>query len=377
MAGIYLHIPWCRKVCVYCDFHFSVSVRNRKQMVECLIKELFLQKNFTGTETIETIYFGGGTPSVLFPEELDKLIENIYKHFNVSESAEITLEANPDDLSFSYLCEIKGIGINRLSIGIESFFDEDLKWMNRRHNSQQSVKCLENSIKAGFDNINIDLIYGLPGLTTDRWEKNLDIAFKYEIQHLSSYFLTLEPKTVYFHRVNKGLMKKPDEIAGIKHYEILLRKVQEAGFIQYEISNFSLDGFISRHNTSYWLQKPYLGIGPSANSFNGSSRQWNVRNNTSYIESLENNIIPCTVETLSIEDRYNEYVLTSLRTVWGADLSFIKEKFGEECYGYFIAGADPFFSDGKLECDSNIVRVTRRGMLFADGIISELFMVKL
>ena len=374
MAGIYVHIPWCRKVCIYCDFHFTVSTRNKLELLDCMLKELILQNKFLGNEIIDTIYFGGGTPSVLNPEELSKILGNIYSVYNVSKNVEITLEANPDDLSMIYLRDIRALGINRLSIGIQSFFDDDLEWMNRRHNKNQSIKCIEDSKKSGFNNINIDLIYGLPGLSPiKKWYKNLNIAFENEIQHLSAYHLTVEPRTVYAHRIKKGVMEEPDENEGIKHFTMLMDRADKEGFIHYEISNFCLPGFISQHNTSYWLQKPYLGIGPSANSFNGNVRQWNLRNNTLYIKNINENIIPCNFEKLGIKEKYNEYILTSLRTMWGIDVNFIDKNFGREFSDLFIKEAKKFIRDGKLEKAGKNLKLTTNGKLFADGIISQLF----
>lgn len=373
MAGIYVHIPWCRKVCVYCDFHFSVSLRNKFELLDCIVRELKMQKHFLGKEIVDTIYFGGGTPSILNYDELNKVIGIIYSLYNVSNNAEITLEANPDDLPITYLRDIKTLGINRLSIGIQSFFNDDLEWMNRRHDGNQAVNCIKDSKKAGFKNVNIDLIYGLPGLTETKWQENLQIAFKNDIQHLSAYHLTLESKTVYAHKIKKGIMDEPDENTGIKHFQILMDRADREGFLHYEISNFCLPGFISQHNTSYWFHKPYLGIGPSANSFNGNSRQWNVSNNTLYIKSIKEHTIPCNFENLGLKEKYNEYILTSLRTMWGADLRLIENKFGRNFSNLFIKEATTFINSGKLKRDGKHFKLTANGKLFADGIISQLF----
>ncbi len=375
MAGIYIHIPWCRNVCIYCDFHFSVSMRNRLELTDCMVKELKLQESFLDREIIDTIYFGGGTPSVLNDQELSKILSVIFSLFVVSNDVEITLEANPDDLSISYLRDLRKLGVNRLSLGIQSFFDDDLQWMNRRHDKNQAVRCIKDSKKAGFNNINIDLIYGLPTLNSLKWKENLNIAFKNKIQHLSAYHLTLEAKTVYAHKIKMGRMKEPDENKGIEHFEMLMEISHKQGFIQYEISNFCLPGFISRHNTSYWQQKRYLGIGPSANSFNGYSRQWNIRNNTQYIKLIKENTIPCNFENLGVNEKYNEYILTSLRTMWGADVSLIERKFGLEFYDFFIKEAKKLIFSGKLKREGSYFKLTTSGKLFADGIISQLFMV--
>lgn len=370
-----MHIPWCRKVCIYCDFHFSVSMKNREQLTGCMIRELDLQRDYLGNESIETIYFGGGTPSVLKPGELLQLIQCINSLYKVSDDPEITLEANPDDLAPEYLHDLLQIGINRLSIGVQSFFDDDLKWMNRRHNGKQAVLSIENSIKAGFENINIDLIYGLPGQTNRKWAENLAIGFDNQIKHLSAYNLTLEPKTVYAYRIRKGLMREPDEKAGIRHFRQVMNMAGKYGFIHYEISNFCLPGFMSRHNTSYWLQKPYLGIGPSANSYNGTSRQWNLRNNSLYIKSLTEGTIPCNFEVLRPYEKYNEYVMTGLRTMWGVDPKLIQKLFGLQYNLLFMNEAEKLFAEGKLEKHGRQIRLTGSGKLFADDIISKLFAI--
>lgn len=343
--------------------------------MECLIKEIELQKRYLGKEKISSVYFGGGTPSVVEAAGLSKILDKLLSVFNFSSSTEITLEANPDDLSFVYLKDLKNIGVNRLSIGIQSFVDDHLVWMNRRHNSKQSLLSIENSINAGFDNINIDLIYGLPGMQNSEWDENLRIAFSNKINHLSAYHLTLENKTVYSYRVSKGIMEKPDDYHGIEQYEMLMEFAESKGFIQYEISNFCLPGSYSVHNTSYWQQKPYLGIGPSANSYNGSSRQWNHRNNSLYIKKINERIIPCEIEKLSLNQKYNEYILTSLRTMWGVSEDLINARFGKKYLEYFIRESEKLIKNGRLEKVNDIVRLSGKGKFFADGIISELFWV--
>lgn len=373
MAGIYFHIPWCRKVCIYCDFHFSVSMRNKDELIKCMLREMEIQKDYTGNETVETIYFGGGTPSVLNAGEINTMIGQANLIFRTSDNAEITLEANPDDMSLPYLTELLNAGINRLSIGVQSFFDDDLKWMNRRHDAALSVQSIENGFSAGFENISIDLIYGLPGMDADKWLKNLEIAFDSGIQHLSAYHLTLENKTVYANRVKKGLLKEPDEVRGLKQYELLMDFAAEKDFIHYEISNFCRPGYISGHNTSYWLQETYLGIGPSANSYNGCSRQWNIRNNSKYIKEINRGIIPCTSEILTPTDRFNEYVLTSLRTHWGADIKEIEREFGPVCLDHFLIESRKPLHEGKMEARGGKYTISRKGKFFADGIISDLF----
>ncbi len=373
MAGIYFHIPWCRTVCIYCDFHFSVSTRNRPELIECMIREIELQKNYLDNAPIESVYFGGGTPSILTVKELDKILGKTRSVFNIPDSAEISLEANPDDLSLSYLRDLKKLGINRLSIGIQSFNNDDLRWMNRSHDRKQAILSIENSKKTGFENVSIDLIYGLPGLKNDKWKENLKITFDKQLQHLSAYHLTIENKTVYFHKFRKGLMEGPDERAGLDQFEILMDMAYNEGFMHYEISNFCMPGYYSIHNTSYWMQKHYLGIGPSANSFNGNSRQWNLNNNSQYIKNIIHGIIPYDYEKLGTKEKYNEYILTSLRTMWGINVKVVEQNFGNEFSDYLLKEAAIFFENGKLEKDGKIIKLGRTGKFFADGIISRLF----
>jgi oxygen-independent coproporphyrinogen III oxidase len=375
MAGIYFHIPWCRKVCIYCDFHFSVSMRNKSALLDCMIREMELQKDYLDDESIESVYFGGGTPSVLSPGDINRIIDHIPRFFNISNRPEVTLEANPDDMSLTYLAELKSSGINRLSIGIQSFFDDDLEWMNRRHDRNGSLNSIEFSKKAGFGNISIDLIYGLPEMSMEKWMDNLNAAFKSKVQHISAYHLTLEDKTVYSWKVKKGLLREPDETAGMEQFKMLMDLAGKEGFIHYEISNFCLPGFQSRHNSSYWQQKPYLGIGPSANSFNRTSRQWNIRNNNKYIEEISNGRVPCTNEQLGPNELYNEYILTSLRTMWGVDINRIREDFGPDLYDTFIDRSRKFLEDGRLEQNGNRITISDKAKFFADGIISDFFAV--
>jgi oxygen-independent coproporphyrinogen III oxidase len=351
-------------------------MQNKSELIKCMKKEMELQKEYLNGEEIESVYFGGGTPSVLNPDELNGLLNSIKENFRVTENPEITLEANPDDMSLPYLEELNHSGINRLSIGIQSFFDDDLNWMNRRHDSSLSLSSIGNSKKAGFGNISIDLIYGLPGMSRERWQKNLEIGFASKVQHISAYHLTLENKTVYAYKVKKGILKEPDEKNGSEQFEMLMDTALKEGFIHYEISNFCLPGFMSRHNTSYWLRKPYLGIGPSANSYNGHSRQWNIRNNSAYIKSVNQGIIPCESEQLSMNDRYNEYVLTSLRTAWGADIELIRKNFGQSYQDHFIKVSHHLLDEGKIERRSNSFVISRSGKFFADGIISDFFIAE-
>lgn len=373
MAGIYFHIPWCRKVCIYCDFHFSLAISNKQELLECILSEIKLQKDYLGREVIESVYFGGGTPSVLTAAELGRILDTTASYFNIAKSAEITIEANPEDLNIQYLKDLKNLGINRLSIGVQSFSDADLRWMNRRHDGKQAFRCITDSKKAGFDNINIDLIYGLPGMNKESWHENLKVTFKNNVQHLSAYNLTLEEKTVYSYRIRKGEMKKPDEATGLEHFNLLMEIAGKEGFLHYEISNFCLPGFFSLHNTSYWKGKSYLGIGPSANSYNGNSRQWNIRNNTLYIKSIKDGIVPYDHEELGRKEKYNEYILTSLRTMWGIDTGIIEQRFGPEFLDYFRKEVKDFISRGELTVNGSGIVLSNKGKCFADRIISGLF----
>ena len=319
MAGIYIHIPFCKQACHYCNFHFTTSVRHKNELVAALLKEIELQQEYFGQETVETIYFGGGTPSLLQIEDLILEIDKIRSIYTVAENAEITLETNPDDITEEKLIRWKEVGINRLSIGIQSFFEEDLQWMNRAHNVQQAIDNLQLA-KNYFDNITIDLIYGTPLLTNEKWKQNVDTAIAFSVPHLSCYALTVEPKTPLQKMINSGKAEDVDPYKQSEQFLLLMQWLEEAGYEHYEISNFAKPGFCSRHNSSYWQGRKYLGIGPSAHSFDGSSRQWNVSNNTSYIESISKGIIPFEKEILTPVQKMNEYIMTSLRTSEGLNL---------------------------------------------------------
>ena len=323
--GIYLHIPFCKKACHYCDFHFSTSRDLMDEMVNAISKEIILRKDYLSGEKVETIYFGGGTPSLLNKNQLELLLNTIRENFTVDENAEITLEANPDDLSAENLRMFKSAGVNRLSIGIQSFRDGDLTLMNRAHNSSQALQCVSEAKAAGFNNITIDLIYGLPGLSEDDWRKNMQTAFELDVDHLSCYSLTVEPKTALATMIKQHKVKDVDDGAASLHFKMLMKEAALHGYEHYEISNFARNGKYSRHNTSYWQRKKYLGAGPSAHSYDGDSRQWNVYNNNVYIRSIADNKVPFEREELSVKDKFNEYILTTLRTKWGIDINFVKK----------------------------------------------------
>ena len=376
MAGIYIHIPFCKQACYYCDFHFSTNLAKKDAMILALERELLLRKKEFNNEQIETIYFGGGTPSVLQTNEIEHLVEAVSRNYKVIKTPEITLEANPDDLSVSKINELSDSSINRLSIGVQSFFDQDLKLMNRAHNANEAARCLSEA-KKHFDNISIDLIYGIPGLTNARWEENIEKALSYNLPHISSYALTVEPKTVLKAFIDKGVIPDVDDGIAQEQYYLLLNKLETEGFVNYEISNFGKEGYFSMNNTSYWQGKKYLGIGPSAHSYDGNKRGWNIRNNSKYIKSINQEILPLEEETLTITDRYNEYVMTGLRTIWGISLMKIQTEFGNSYYEYLLEQSDKYIKEGLLYTDRDILCVTKKGKFLCDGIASDLFMIKL
>ena len=375
MSSIYIHIPFCKQACHYCDFHFSTSLKKKDELVNALKTELSLRK-VELTNTVECIYFGGGTPSLLSAEELNSLIETVYTNYNVSETPEITLEANPDDLTKDKIKELGKSKINRLSIGIQSFFEDDLKLMNRAHNAKEALQCIEFS-KTEFDNISIDLIYGVPGMTTQKWKENLNIALQLDMPHISSYALTVEPNTALKRFIEKGVVPPVDDDLAKQHFDILVETLQQAGYSNYEFSNFGKQGYHSKNNTAYWTGKSYLGIGPSAHSYNGKQRSWNINNNPKYIKNIQQGIIPNEVETLSVTDRYNEYVMTGLRTIWGISLSKIEKEFGLNFKTYVLQQAKNFIEDHLLFLDGDTIVVTKKGKFLSDGIASELFMLNL
>ncbi|WP_031442286.1 MULTISPECIES: radical SAM family heme chaperone HemW [Arenibacter] len=376
MSGIYIHIPFCKQACHYCDFHFSTNMGKKEAMVLALIKELELRKDEFKEEEVQTIYFGGGTPSVLNTAEINQIIGSVYSNYTVVSAPEITLEANPDDLSEEKIEELAKSPINRLSIGIQSFFEEDLKMMNRAHNSMEAEDCIVLA-KNYFDNISIDLIYGIPGMTNERWVANIEKALAFGVPHISSYALTVEPKTALKSFIEKGLIPPVDDELAEVHFHILVRKLEAAGFINYEISNFGKPGYFSRNNTAYWQGKKYLGIGPSAHSYDGIRRGWNVNNNTKYLKAISQNELPMEAEVLSKTDRYNEYIMTGLRTIWGVSLERIKEEFGGEFHSYLLRQASKKIEDGLLYMEKEHLFVSPKGKFLSDGIAADLFLVNL
>ena len=343
-------------------------------MVLTIAKELQMRKTEFKEETIETIYFGGGTPSRLQISDLKFLIDAIYNNYTVAQNPEITLEANPDDLSEDYLIALSEIGINRLSIGIQSFFEDDLVMMNRAHNSAEAQKCLELATKY-FDNISLDLIYGIPGMSNEKWKQNIETALSFGIPHISSYALTVEPKTALNKLIQTGKIDKPKDEVAEAHFQILVEMLKANGFIHYELSNFGKENYFSKNNSAYWLGKKYIGIGPSAHSYDGVSRSWNVANNTIYLKSIQEDKLPNEVEILSISDRYNEYIMTGLRTIWGVSLDRIALEFGKDYLDYLQKQAQKFINDDLLSIENNILKTTPKGKFLTDGMASDLFML--
>ena len=375
MAGIYIHIPYCKQKCTYCNFHFSTNTKSINEMIDAMIIEISQRKDYLKEKNVDTIYFGGGTPSIIEAKYIDLILSKIYSIYDVKKNAEITLELNPDDITNQKIKEYKASGINRLSIGIQSFNDTDLKFMNRGHNAKQALESIRLAQENGIENITIDLIYGVPGLTNKLWENNLSIINELDINHFSAYALTVEPKTKldYLIKTKKISPLKDKEIEG--HFKILQDKVETMGYTQYEISNFCKDNHFSEHNSSYWKGKWYLGIGPSAHSFNGEYRQWNIKSNSKYISNIKNKLKYYEIESLSKKEKYNEYVLTSLRTIWGVDLKYLKENFDSKTNKHFEKLIQKWELNQNVMTKNNCKVLTKDGMLFADAISSDLFII--
>ena len=385
MSGIYIHIPFCKQACYYCDFHFSTSLKKKDELINALVKELELRKEEFRNQIVETIYFGGGTPSLLSMAELQMLIDTVYKNYEIVQHPEITLEANPDDLTENLIVQLSKSPINRLSIGIQSFFEDDLKSMNRAHSSEEAKSCLLVATRY-FDNITIDLIYGIPNMSLEKWNDNLQTAFNFGVNHISSYALTVEPKTALDVFIKKGTYPPIDEALALHHFNYLVEETKKKGFVHYEISNFGKADYFSKHNTSYWQGKSYIGIGPSSHSYNTSQRSWNVSNNMKYIKALNNNEFPNTVELLTLHDKYNEYIMTGLRTIWGVSLEKIEHEFGVNYKKHLLNSAEKFinqdlliiktcYSEQSEESQNQIIITTAKGKFLVDGLASELFMI--
>lgn len=375
MAGIYIHIPFCKQSCHYCNFHFSTSTKNKDEVLDAIENEI-KQKGQATNEAISTIYFGGGTPSILDVNEINSIIKRIYKEFNVESEAEITIEANPDDLNKEKIINLSLTEINRLSIGVQSFIDKELKIMNRAHDSKKALNSIEIS-KKYFNNISIDLMYGVPESTLESWTHNLDTVSQFDINHISSYALTLEPKTALESFVRKLIVDMPDEGLVYDQYNLINKKLEPLGFINYEVCSFAKENFFSKNNSAYWLRKKYIGIGPSAHSFDGKSRSWNISNNKKYIDQIKKGKSFYKKEKLSKVDQYNEYVMTGFRTIWGVSANFIENNFNSKFKNYFTDRIQKHIDQKNIIVKDDIYTTTNEGRFLADGISSDLFLVNL
>ncbi len=374
MSGIYLHIPFCKKACHYCDFHFSTSLNNKHKFLEALEKEIELRAHEFKNQHVGTIYFGGGTPSILEVDEIEHILTVIQKQYKVIDNPEITLEANPDDLTASKIKDLAKTSINRLSIGVQSFGDKELQMMNRAHNADEVKQCLKTATQF-FKNITIDLMYGIPGLSEKEWKQNIQQALDLEISHISSYALTVEEGTALHHFIQQKKYPELDEDLAERHFNILVTELTKAGFDHYEISNFGKPTHYSKHNTAYWLGKPYLGFGPSAHSYLGNCRSWNVANNAKYIAALKEGVLPSTQEILSEKEIYNELLMTGLRTIWGVSLEKVKLNFGIKKYEELQQQIQPFLLQKTLVIEKDCLKTTQKGKFLADGIASTLFWI--
>lgn len=374
MAGIYIHIPFCKKLCHYCDFYHVISHDDKQAFIDALGREISFRSDYLGADPVNTLYFGGGTPSVLTPQELSQVLGMIRGTFRVESGSEITIEVNPDDITPGYLKEIRETGINRISMGVQSWNDKILHMLNRRHTAAQAEEALDNIFNAGFTNVTVDLIYGIPGLSSAEWKKSLEKTFSKPIVHLSAYHLSIEPGTVFGKMKDKGLLAEIDEEESAAQFSILTEMASAAGFIHYEISNFGKEGFFSVHNTNYWKQVPYLGLGPSAHSFNRYSRQWNLSDVKKYTRYAGTEKAEGGREELDLKTRFNEYIMTSLRTMWGIDLDYTEQNFEKEGYDYVVNIASKYISYGMMRQEKNTLVLTDQGIMISDNIISGFMM---
>lgn len=375
MAGIYIHIPFCKQACHYCDFHFSTVLKSKDEVVAAIIRETELQKDYLKGQDVATLYFGGGTPSLLSWHDLDKILNTVGKHFRLSDRAEVTLEANPDDLTPEKLGQLRKLGINRLSIGIQTFNDEYLQYLNRAHDASMAISCIENARKAQFENISIDLIYGIKDDTHEVLTHDLKTAVSLTPEHISAYCLTIEPKTAFGNWLKKKRITQVSEDFAAEEFELLLSTLEANGYEQYEISNFAKPPFYSQHNSSYWRHIPYLGLGPSAHSFNGHSRQFNLGQNAAYVKSISNGVVPCQIETLSAKNLANELIMTGLRTKWGCDLSHIRLKYGFDLNALFASLLQAYTRRGLMYVENDTLLLTKKGKLLADEISENLMLI--
>jgi len=373
MAGIYVHIPFCRQKCHYCNFFSVASQSGQPEVIQAIVQELALRSGETGNEEIMTVYFGGGTPSLLSPMSLSEIMAAIGRHYHLAEDAEITLEANPDDINSEKLASWKNMGFNRLSIGIQSFHDNDLEYLNRVHSAEKATESLHLAKSAGFNDLTIDLIFGIPTLSDDGLLDNISKAVAFGVQHVSAYALTVEPNTALDVMIRKHKIAQVDEQASARQFLIMAEQLQRHGYLHYEISNYCLPGKFARHNTAYWQGVPYLGVGPSAHSYNGTIRKWNVSGIVPYINAIKNKDFPADSETLTPSQQYNEYVMTGLRTMWGCNVREIELRFGPSVRSYFQRRAEKWIRQLQMLCNGDIYSLSPGGQLFADGIAADLF----
>ena len=372
MSSIYIHIPYCSQKCSYCNFYFILGSHKKNELIDALCKEIYLQKTYLKSKTIKTLYFGGGTPSILNQKELLQIFNTIHKHYNISKECEITFECNPEDLDIDKLKSLYNIGVNRLSIGIQSFNDNELKFMNRKHDAARASAAVSLAKKVGFNNISIDLIFSLPNQTIENWKQNIDIAIGLDAQHISTYSLTVEEKTKIYNEIKKGNINELDGASSADQYNLLIEKCNKAGFVHYEISNFGKKGFFSKHNSNYWKGNEYLGIGPSAHSYNKNSRQWNISSVNKYIKNINKGVIPFEKEILDIQKKYNEYIITSIRTIWGVDLSLVQKKFGDDYYSNITRSHKKWLKSKDIIKSKNKILLTKKGKFISDTIASDL-----
>jgi oxygen-independent coproporphyrinogen-3 oxidase len=376
MSGVYFHIPFCKQLCHYCAFHKSISLQATNEMLHCFKKELELRKDYLNEKTLSTIYFGGGTPSVYQPEQIEMLIQELSKYWNIAPDAEITLEANPDDLTKDYLTSLSKSSVNRLSVGIQSFHDEDLILMNRRHTGKEAFETIKRAQDFGFNNISVDQIYGVPGLTMEKWQKNLHMVYELDIQHISSYHLMYDPGTIFARKLEKGQLIEMGEEESFEQFKYLIDSARANGFTHYEISNFCKDGYISRHNSSYWKQKQYLGIGPSAHSYNLQEREWNLAHNYKYMKAVKEGGSFSEKEELNFYDNFNDLILTSLRTYWGLDLKIVQEQFGEDLYQHCVQKAKKYIESKHIRQENDSLILSDDGVFISNDIMSDFFFVE-
>ena len=376
MSGIYIHIPFCKSKCYYCNFYSIISLKDKDKFINSLLLEIDLQKNYLNNDDeINTIYIGGGTPSLLDRHEINKILEKIFDSFNIIKNPEITIEINPDDINIQKANDLKLTLVNRVSLGVQSFFDDDLKYLKRRHDAEQALNSINLLQKAGYNNISIDFIYGIPTLSNELFKKNLEKAVSLNIPHISAYALTIESGTVLNNLIQKGKVKPPVDERTAEHFLLAMELLKKNNYQHYEISNFCKEGYVSKHNSNYWLREKYLGLGPSAHSYDLNSRQWNTSNINEYVKNTQINKIPSEIEVLTKKQKYNEYVMLSLRTMWGCDTVYIKKNFGSAFYNYIVSKIDSLIQDEMLTIKNKIFFLTDKGKLFADRIASEFFMI--